>query len=224
MKKLFVLLAGILTLTVAFSLQAQVKIGIGGGLNFSTVKIENEEVDPSAQTNFVISGIMELPVYKNLTIQLQPSYIRKGADFKVTGNSLDWVVDGNYIELPVHLKLNFGTDFPYLFAGPTVGYLLDAEIRTELDGIKFAGDVKEITEEFDYGVSFGVGIEKPLGFGNVFFEASYTLGVSNNQKGGVIELVGGSITDSSLEWEKGRDDYKNNGLQVLAGIKIPLLF
>jgi hypothetical protein len=223
MKKLFVLLAGILTLTFAFSLQAQVKFGVAGGLNFSTVKIENEEVDPSAQTNFVIGGMLELPIYKNLTIQLQPSYIRKGADFKVKGNSLDWVVEGNYVELPVHLKINFGSDYPYLFAGPTVGYLLNTEIRTEVDGIKFTGDVKEITEDFDYGLSFGAGFEKSLGFGNLFFEARYTMGLSNNQKGGLIELTGGSIT-SPLEWEKGQDDYKNNGLQVLAGIKIPLAF
>jgi hypothetical protein len=224
MKKLVVLLAAIFTLTIVFSLQAQVKFGVVGGLNFSTVKIENEEADPSTQTNFVIGGMLELPVYKNLTIQLQPSYIRKGADFKVKGNSLDWIFEENYIELPVHFKINFGSDYPYLFVGPTVGYLLDAELRTELDGIKFSGDVKEITEEFDYGISFGAGFEKSLGCGNIFFEARYTMGLSNNQKGGVIELIGGSITDSSLEWEKGRDDYKNNGLQVLAGIKIPLAF
>jgi len=36
-------------------------------------------------------------------------------------------------------------------------------------------------------------------------------------------MAGGAIKET-IEWEKDRDNYKNNGLQVLAGIKIPLGF
>lgn len=223
MKKLVVVLSVIFTLFVTFSLQAQIKVGVGGGLNFSSVNIDYEEVEPTTQTNFVFGGLLELPVYKNVSLQLYPSYIRKGADFKLQGNPLDWIFELNYVELPLLLKVNFGSNYPYLCAGPAVGYLLDAELRTEVDGIKFTGDLKDLTEEFDYGVSFGAGFEKSLGFGNFFFEARYTLGLNNNQKGGTFKLTGGSISES-MEWEKERDDYKNNGLQVLAGIKIPLRF
>jgi len=223
MKKLTVILAVIFTLSVTFTLQAQIKFGAGGGLNFSSVKIDFEEIETKSQTNFVIGGVLELPVYKNLSLQFQPSYIRKGADFKLAGNPLDWIFELNYVEIPILLKMNFGNKYPYLFAGPAVGYLLDAELKTELDGIKFTGDLKDITEKFDYGVSFGAGFEKSLGFGNFFFEARYTLGLSNNQKGGTFEMTGGPVSET-MEWDKSQNDYKNNGLQVLAGIKIPLTF
>ncbi len=223
MKKLVIVLAVIFTLFVAFNLQAQVKVGVAGGLNFSSVNIDFEEVKPTAQTNFVIGGVLELPVYKNLTFQLQPSYTRKGADFELQGNPLTWVFEINYIELPLLFKVNFGRNYPYLYAGPTVGYLLNAELRTEVDGIEFSGDAKDVTEEFDYGICLGVGFEKSIGFGNIFFEARYTHGLSNSMKGGTFELIGGPISEPMV-WEKERDDYKNNGLQVLAGIKIPLGF
>ena len=223
MKKSILSLALLFTLILAVNLQAQIKIGVVGGLNFSSVDIETDGITQSSNTNFGIGGIIELPVYKMFTIQLEPCYLRKGTDFKEEGNPLDFVFETNYIELPVLVKVNFGIDYPYLFAGPTVGYLLTSELRTELDGIQFTGDLKDVTEQFDYGISFGTGFEKSLGFGNLFFEARYTLGLYNCQKGGSFEMKGGPVSET-LEWEKDRDEYKNNGLQVMAGVKIPLKF
>ena len=109
----------------------------------------------------------------------------------------------DYVELQLLLVVSKGGTGlrPYVMAGPTFGYLLNAEFRG-------GGEKVDVTDNFkrgDLGVSFGSGLQFPAGPASVFIEARYSLG------------LWGVVKDTVEEPRP-----RNQGLLVGAGVTFPI--
>ena len=118
MKKLFTLVVLLATMTVAA--QAQVKFGVKGGLNLTSMKLSKDVVDKSNQAGFFIGPTVKftLPVV-GLGIDAAALYDQRSAEVG------DEKIKQQSIQVPVNLRYGFGlgsTASIFLFAGPQFGF------------------------------------------------------------------------------------------------------
>ena len=127
MKKILTLVVLLATITVAA--QAQVKFGVKGGLNLTSMKLDKSAVDKSNQAGFFIGPTINftLPVV-GLGIDASALYDQRSA--KV----LDETLKQQSIQIPINLRYGFGlgnTASVYIFAGPQFGFAIGDKV-TEL--------------------------------------------------------------------------------------------
>ena len=118
MKKFLTLVVLLATMTVAA--QAQVKFGVKGGLNITSMKFDESVLDKSNQAGFFIGPTVKftLPVV-GLGIDAAALYDQRSA--KV----YDETVKQQSIQIPVNLRYGIGlgsTASIYIFAGPQFGF------------------------------------------------------------------------------------------------------
>ena len=118
MKKFFTLVVLLATMTVAA--QAQVKFGVKGGLNITSMKFDESVLDKSNQAGFFIGPTVKftLPVV-GLGIDAAALYDQRSA--KVADETLKQ----QSIQIPVNLRYGIGlgsTASIYIFAGPQFGF------------------------------------------------------------------------------------------------------
>ena len=118
MKKFFTLVVLLATMTVAA--QAQVKFGVKGGLNLTSMKLSKDVVDKSNQAGFFIGPTVKftLPVV-GLGIDAAALYDQRSAEVG------DEKIKQQSIQVPVNLRYGFGlgsTASIFLFAGPQFGF------------------------------------------------------------------------------------------------------
>ncbi len=206
MKKMIILVVALFTLIAVLPATAQVNFGVIGGLNLANLSVDPDAgVDISNRTAFGIGGILSFGVGETLALQLEPMFLQKGAKLKLSdqGFTLEAEIKVSYIEVPAMLKFAFGSGDtkPYVMAGPTVGYLLSAKVKDDMEEQDIKDDVKNI----DFGLAFGGGVSLPMGNNTVFVEGRYSLGLSD-------------INDDSSDDTK----IKTKGIQIMAGITFPL--
>lgn len=127
MKKILTLVVLLATITVAA--QAQVKFGVKGGLNLTSMKLSKDVVDKSNQAGFFIGPTVKftLPVV-GLGIDAAALYDQRSA--KV----LDETLKQQSIQIPINLRYGIGlgsTASFYIFAGPQFGFAIGDKV-TEL--------------------------------------------------------------------------------------------
>ena len=127
MKKILTLVVLLATITVAA--QAQVKFGVKGGLNLTSMKLDKSAVDKSNQAGFFIGPTVNftLPVV-GLGIDASALYDQRSA--KV----LDETLKQQSIQIPINVRYGFGlgnTASVYIFAGPQFGFAIGDKV-TEL--------------------------------------------------------------------------------------------
>lgn len=227
MKKLFVLfLLSILLIPLTQSVNAQFRFGVQAGINVTDLSTDLTPAGfkTATRTRFIAGGLLTYNFIPLLGIQFEPAYVQKGAtvNFSVVENNLTAEVEGtisaNYLELPLMLKLCIPSVVikPYLLAGGSVALKLgDAKLKIEkamVNGIDVISlvpaDQREETfnvKSNDFILSFGGGVEIPVGLISLLAEARYDLGLTN------------------VNNEPGDDTtYKTRGLQIKAGILLEL--
>ncbi len=207
MKKMIILVVALFTLIAVLPATAQVNFGVIGGLNLANLSVDPDAgVDISNRTAFGIGGILSFGVGETLALQLEPMFLQKGAKLKLSdlGFTLEAEIKVSYIEVPAMLKFAFGSGDtkPYVMAGPTVGYLLSAKVKDDMEEQDIKDDVKNI----DFGLAFGGGVSLPMGNNTLFVEARYSLGLSD-------------INDDPDDPDT---SIKTKGIQIMAGITFPL--
>lgn len=227
MKKLFVLfLLTFLVISSIPSANAQIRVGVQTGINVTDLKTDltEEGFKTATRTRFIAGGLLTYNFIPLLGIQFEPAYVQKGAtvNFLFVENSLTAEVEGsisaNYLELPLLLKLNIPSVLikPYLIAGGSVALKLgDAKLKIEkatVNGQDFSSlippEEREQTLELksnDYIVSFGGGVEIPVGLISLLLEARYDLGLQN---------INNEPDDDT--------EYKTRGIQIKAGLLVEL--
>ncbi|MCH8019850.1 PorT family protein, partial [candidate division KSB1 bacterium] len=206
MKKMSILVGALFTLIAVLPATAQVNFGVIGGLNLANLSVDPDAgVDISNRTAFGIGGILSFGVGETLALQLEPMFLQKGAKLKLSdqGFTLEAEIKVSYIEVPAMLKFAFGSGDtkPYVMAGPTVGWVLSAKVKDDMEEQDIKDDVKNI----DFGLAFGGGVSLPMGNNTVFVEGRYSLGLSD-------------INDDSSD----DTEIKTKGIQIMAGITFPL--
>jgi len=222
MKKHSIITLIIFLLAILGSAEAQIKIGLIGGVNVAEVKVIAEDADEiSPLKTYGFGGILEINLIKNLSLFLQPMYIRKGG---IVGGSeyrpeMEWNM--SMLEIPVLFKCDFGNKLrPYFLAGPEIGIIFNSEITSEIDGITFQGDFNPVTRQFEFGLGFGAGISFQISMVSIFLESRYSLGLSDLTKGGIFEVSAGPITfDGTVDPE---DQAYSRGIQFFTGLIVPL--
>lgn len=130
MKKVLSFIVLAVSFFFANSAQAQIKLGIKGGLNVSSLKLNDNMYDASNRAGFFIGPMVKVTVpVTGLSFDVAALYDQKEAKVKVA----DDVVGGTYnsttvtqkfIDIPVNVRYGFGLSSLaniFLFAGPQWG-------------------------------------------------------------------------------------------------------
>jgi opacity protein-like surface antigen len=213
-------------LLIALPARAQVNIGVVGGVNIATLSGNDASgagIDFSSRTAFGVGGVLDIGLSDNVALRLEPMYLQKGGDFNLSvvplGNvNLKFAAKTTYVEVPVFLKVQFGTSTarPYLMGGPTLGLKLSSKFDASGPGIASVDlDADNVTESTDFGLGIGGGVSFSLGSNSIFIEGRYALGLSDIFKAGTVTIMGQSVQADNLE-------IKTRGVQFMAGITFPL--
>ncbi len=216
---------GILTTT---ALQAQVAVGLRGGVNFGSVDqtdLLNELTPEFESITGLTAGIYaELPLGRQLAFRPELAFTQKGFGlsqevgvdlFEVplpVGVRAQSVFD--YLELPLLMKVSFGEQAikAYLTAGPSVGYALGGRLKTrstgllELDLINTSINLDAVNyERFELAGIVGGGLSFETGPGTIILEGRYQHGFTE-------------LYDIPLVSER----IRNRGYAINVGYNIPL--
>ncbi|HET6400129.1 MAG TPA: porin family protein [Candidatus Kapabacteria bacterium] len=164
---------------------------IGGRLGLGIVN----EAAP-AYTNFTVSSRAGLLLGGQLDYWFTPMVAISGQVlYDQKGDELDGISPDNgypetnsftlgYLEIPILAKVAFGSSSirPYVFAGPSIGFLLgasDHQTQTQL-GYDQTIDVSSNFSGMDLSLLFGAGVSYQLSSGmQLFGDAGYALGLVN---------------------------------------------
>jgi hypothetical protein len=183
---------------VALSAQAQLRYGLKGGLNISSLSGDGDEVLKSA-TGFYVGPTVELSIpVVGLGVEGSILYSQKGVKIDATGVDFDEKL--SYIEVPVSLKYKIldlpGLNqliTPFIDAGPYASFKMSGK-DLPANGSELNSAIK--AKSFGAGLNFGIGAEL---LRKVQLRVGYQLGLTDNFGKGDVSLkdrtwqVGASI-------------------------------
>ncbi|MDR1880579.1 MAG: PorT family protein [Tannerellaceae bacterium] len=184
MKKILGFIGVVIMAFTAVSAHAQIRFGVKGGANISTVRFSKEIANADNVTGFHIGPMIEAMVpYVGLGIDAAILYSQKGVYVVADGRSRS--LNNDFIEIPVNVKWKFGIPIikAYLAAGPYVDFCVSGDKLWEMpSNVKSQFE----TKTFSAGVNLGAGVEllKHLQVG--FY---YSLGLTNNYSIKKVDLA-----------------------------------
>lgn len=203
--KNLILLLLLLALTTAYNLvNAQTKVGIKAGVNFSNVMLENEngnKGETQTMPGIQLGLTLDIPIAANFFIQPGIMYSKKGFKQKTGGYSGladNFRVKVSYIEMPINFlyKPDLGDGNLLLGAGPYIGYGLGGTWKS--DNTILIGDIMtdnkgrvDFKNDFMDGEFGNYLYGKPLDYGGnilVGYEFLNKLSVQFNAQLGLANL------------------------------------
>lgn len=163
----------------AFSNAQEVKFGVKGGANLSSLVGDIE--DGSSKVGFQVGGFVEFKVSDKFSVQPELLYSAQGGiengEFEFAGDFYEAEMNYKlaYINLPVMAKYYVADKFS-LEAGPQVGFLVSAKGEATVEGNSAEDDIKDDFKSVDFGVNFGAGYDFTE---NLSLGIRYNLGLSN---------------------------------------------
>lgn len=151
--------------------------GIKGGLNLAKLKMSFGGLSASSEDLVSFHAGFYGVLMTSEKFGIQPEIVYSGQGGGGSGGSGNFNL--GYINVPVMLRYTF-TPGVSLQAGPQVGFLLSASV----DGT----DAKSAMNSVEFGVGFGLGVERPSG---VNFAFRYNLGISNTLSSDVNTALAG---------------------------------
>ncbi len=218
-------------LLVAHSSQAQVSIGLLGGLHFSQADQSRfYNANAAFRTNYALGGLVEYAFTENLSLLAEPTYLEKGTSAQpiaLQGMAPRIHFDLSYVEFPLFLKYSVGHELrPYILFGPAVGINLSSRLRGELavpglGQLEIEASADGIVKEVEYSLEVGGGLSYQIdGIVSLFFEARYSHGLNNIVRNGSITV--GFLDDISEVQPLNDPIYRNKGFTIMAGFCFPL--
>jgi hypothetical protein len=158
---------------------ANVQFGIKAGGNMARVTGADAQ-DPVAtlknRVGFIAGVFVAFNMGSVFTLQLEGLYTMKGVSYVDTTLDYSQKLYGDYLEIPLLLKLRIPTPLvsPFVFAGPAVGFKLSEKLK--LNGVDVPPIPGEpILKNNDYGAIFGGG----LNIGSHFqIDVRYSMGLA----------------------------------------------
>lgn len=126
MKKIFMLLVMIVTMTAANNASAQIKFGLKGGVNVTDMSLNSSVFDASNRTGFFVGPTIkvQLPLV-GLGIDASALYDQREAKIKVGNTTTKETLRSQAINIPINLRYGWGLSSManiFLFAGPQFGF------------------------------------------------------------------------------------------------------
>lgn len=195
MKKIVGLFCVVIIASISLPAQAQLRFGIKGGVNISTVHFSKDIVSPDNVTGFHIGPMIEATVpLLGVGFETAILYTQRGMEINSEAVKID------YLDIPIHLKWKFGLPIMkvYLATGPYFGFRVGGDKVWEIPG-SVVDQVK--AKSFSSGWDFGAGVEI---FNHLQVGFNYGLGLTDNY----------SVTSSGSKEGSG----KNRGWYITAAI------
>ena len=182
MKK--VILSALAVMAFGIANAQDVKFGLKGGLYVSNFSGDTEGLDFKSRFGFNVGAFAEIKFSEQFALQPEVLYSTQGARVEDFGVQVDefgfFTADASfnlaYINVPVMFKY-FATEKFSLEAGPQIGFLVSAKLKTEVDGYgSNTQDIKDNFESIDFGLNLGAGYDFTENFS---VSARYNLGLAN---------------------------------------------
>lgn len=190
---LFLAILG-LTKPVTSQAQSTARFGIKGGLNASTLFIDNVD-NRRERIGFHAGVFAQAPITTFLAIQPELLYTTKGASAEyniplVSGRNTFQL---NYAELPILLTFKLGKTAE-LQAGPYAAYLVNAKLDTEVNGggTRSLAINREDLNAFDYGLAGGLNVY----FGKALIGLRYGQGLNKIANSTTSQLLLGNTKNA----------------------------
>ena len=163
----------ILFLISAVPSRAQVAFGIKGGLNLTTLNVEDPELSYESRTGFH-AGIFLRGKFDKIAVQPELLFFTQNGDIK---SSLFGTAQESFTYLSIPLMLKF---YPVgglnIQVGPQFGFLLDGERKYDSFFGSGSEDITDYYKKSDISVSVGGGYDFNFGLN---LDVRYNIGVKD---------------------------------------------
>lgn len=171
---------------------AQIKLGIKEGINFSTqsefgMLWDNNDI----KTGFTIGAVIDYRLKNCISFQTELNYKTEGLVYETNEDLSNKKVNRNYdyFNIPVLLKGRFSEQlglsenwFISFYGGPYYSYLRSAESEIKESGVTTVSGYDKESNESDWGLVFGGEVAHAFNKGELFFDARYEMGLSDVTK------------------------------------------
>ena len=150
MKKSLTLI--VLTFIFCHGFSQSINYGIGAGLNYSSLGIDNfESVNPKYKIGFQINAVFGYNISDKIGFRTEPGLVNRGAILS-SPNLSDSKIDINYLTIPVLVRFSPVEKFSILL-GPELAYRLIAKSTTDDN----TSDINSIyNSKIDFGINAGL--------------------------------------------------------------------
>jgi len=194
-----------LLLAAAAAHSATCQVGVKGGVSVMELTFDGDFTGD--RTGFVGGGFMLADFSERFGLRVEGLYFQKGAHGEEGEEELTFKFD--YLEFPVlgvaHVPLSEAARLDF-FGGPTFGFNVKSELEIALGGLTASGDLPD-AESFEFGLTFGMGVNLEAGSVVLGLDGRYGIG----------------LTDVSDDPDDPDDDgVKNQGFAVMGSIGFPI--
>lgn len=155
-------------------------VGAKGGINLGNAEIEGHS-ETENQTGLAMGLLGEFGVTSPVSLQIEPSYIQKGAKFNYDAGILGQVKASgelDYIVIPVLLKAKFGSlkTHAFILAGPSLEINVGAKGNVGVFSETFEENIAPTVWSGDAGAGVAFQLQQ---FVYLSAEARYSYGFTN---------------------------------------------
>ncbi|MFV0139887.1 PorT family protein [Empedobacter falsenii] len=163
---------------------AQIDLGVKGGLNFSTLSGDSKHLftNPESgngqqsklRTDFYVGGYANYKITDQISFQPEILYSKQGAGLKTNDNAKGKIVTHN-INIPLMGRYEIMDGLNVEF-GPQLGFLVSAKEKYELGKEDRKFKATDSFKTFDFGLNFGAAYKVT---DELEINARFTKGLSN---------------------------------------------
>lgn len=204
MKKILSLVFIVAAMLYATSANAQVKFGLKGGLNVTSMSFSEDVFDASNKTGFFVGPMVKVTVpIVGLSFDAAALYDQKEAKVKANGDDYELTgknVKQQSINIPVNVRYGFGLSSlanAFVFAGPQWG------INVGDKNFKWADTASYSLKKSNFSVNVGAGVTL---LSHLQISANYNIACGKTAEVNLLNGVGKAIDKSN-----------NNSWQIALG-------
>ena len=204
MKKILSLVFIVAAMLYATSVNAQIKFGLKGGLNVTSMSFSEDVFDASNKTGFFVGPMVKVTVpIVGLSFDAAALYDQKEAKVKANGDDYDLTgknVKQQSINIPVNVRYGFGLSSlanAFVFAGPQWG------INVGDKNFKWADKASYSLKKSNFSVNVGAGVTL---LSHLQISANYNIACGKTAEVNLLDGVGKAIDKSN-----------NNSWQIALG-------
>lgn len=204
MKKILSLVFMVAAMLYATSVNAQIKFGLKGGLNVTSMSFSEDVFDASNKTGFFVGPMVKVTVpIVGLSFDAAALYDQKEAKVKANGDDYDLTgknVKQQSINIPVNVRYGFGLSSlanAFVFAGPQWG------INVGDKNFKWTDKASYSLKKSNFSVNVGAGVTL---LSHLQISANYNIACGKTAEVNLLDGVGKAIDKSN-----------NNSWQIALG-------